>query len=265
MGLSPSAAPGTVQAPISAGPGATSASLTSVGTAGGRFGRAPWTEVLGRVGGVDRSGLSASNGIVRPGLRSFLLSPLLRPQFCAGRGLRPGATKWHKMAQFCNWRRLRWWRRPRPGLSRGGGQSARRARPRRPPDETSPRPPARRAAWVCRGAWPLLAAFGRFFIAPKATPEPDLAVFWPFRAGFGPAAAAANRGPHGGGAHASRSSAAGGDSVPSAGRVWGAVFSWAMEQSIGIGHAFVSWRRAAETVARHGEPILPNIYVFVNI
>ena len=159
--------------------------------------------------------------------------------------------------------RLRW--RPRPGLSRGGGQSARRARPRRPPDETLPRPPARRPARVCRGAWPFLAAFGRFFMAPKATPEADLAVFWPFRAGFGPAAAAANSGPHGGGAHAARSSSAGGDSVPSVGRVCEAVFSWARERSIGIGHAFVSWRLAAEKVLRQGEPILPNIYVFVNI
>ena len=104
-------------------------------------------------------------------------------------------------------------------------------------DETSPRPPARRSS---AGVPRSVAAFGRFwplFSWPrKATPEPDFAVFWPFRAGFGLAAAAANRGPHGGGAHAARGSVGGGDSVPSAGRVWGAVFSWAMEGTIGIGH-----------------------------
>ena len=114
-----------------------------------------------------------------------------------------------------------------------------------------------------------VAAFDRFwplFSWPrKAAPEPDFAVFWPFRAGFGPAAAAANRGPHGGGAHAALGSLGGGAVVQSAGGVGEAVFSGAMAQSIGIGHAFASWRRAAEKVARHGEPILPNVYVFVNM
>ena len=157
------------------------------------------------------------------------------------------------------WRRpwLRWWRRrrrrPRPGLSRGGGQSARRARPRRPPAESSPRLPARRSARVCRGAWP---AFGRFWPAfswPRAaTPEPAFAVLWPFCAGFGPAAVELSRGPHGGGAHAARGSVGGVAVVPSAGGVGEAVFSWAMERSIGIGHGVVSWRPAAEKVSRRG-------------
>ena len=60
-------------------------------------------------------------------------------------------------------------------------RSARRARPRRPLDETSPRPPARRAARVCRGAWPLLTAFGRYFhCLARPRPSPILRFFGRF-------------------------------------------------------------------------------------